>query len=115
MVQISNHARLETWVQLGKVISKDNQNDQKVLTFVKVFGVWGTQWSLTSTQLLQNIENSISDINIYAVRHRADWHNFTHIKVNGEVYKIESVSPDPQNSPTSYDLVTGKLVKELGK
>lgn len=117
MATISNPASFGTFGRFGRMArpadesQQYNQNGvvQEDFTATKP-GEWMSSWSLTTAQVLSNVGNDITDTYIYAVHHKphAFWHGVTHLKIDGQVYKITSVSPDKADTPTSVDLVTVK-------
>ncbi|BDR56881.1 phage head closure protein [Xylocopilactobacillus apis] len=117
MVQMSNPMRLDLKLKLGHMggVGED-VNGLVTEGFVADKTVASDHWVRTQNQQISIQGTSLQGTRIFVVHHREDWDdlNFTHVQLKDKVFKIVTISPDVDDSPTSYDLVTVSEVEKNG-
>lgn len=114
MVQLQNADRLNRIISFGTVSDDEDQNGAPTNEFQQIGGLTLCGgWSLNTSQQIQKEGLNSSDSFIVVVHHRNSWDGITHAQLNGELYEVRGINPDPFRNPTAYDQVT--LVKAGAK
>lgn len=117
MVQLSNPARMDLKLSLGKIESgQEDINGLISEEFVAKKTIAASNWIRTQNQQISIQGTTLEDTRVFLVHHRNDWDdaNYTHLKFKNKILKIVTVSPEVNDLPTSYDLVTVKEVEKNG-
>lgn len=111
MVQLQNSDRLNRIISFGTVTDDEDQNGVPTNKFQQIGGhTLCGGWSLSTNQVIQlNTGLQQSSAFMIVVHHRNNWDGITHAQLNGELYEVRNINPDPFRNPTAYDQLT--LVK----
>lgn len=107
MVQLQSWDRLINKITFGTLEDAEDDNglptnEFKQLTTPTLCGRWG----LTTTQMIQNQGLHHTDSFIVVIHHRRNYGGITHAQLNGKLYQVSDINPDPFQNPTAGDLIT---------
>lgn len=117
MVQLNNPARLNLKIKLGKIESgQEDINGLISEEFVAKKTIAASHWIRTQNQQISIEGTALEDTRIFLVHHRKDWEegSYTHVKFKEKILKIVTITPEINDLPTSYDLITVKEVEKNG-
>lgn len=111
MVQLQNADRLNQVIKFGTVSKVRDENGFPTYDFKQIGGsTLCGNWSLNTSQMIQaNTGSDHTSTFIVVCHHRFSWDGITHAKLNGKLYEVRNINPDPFKNPTAYDQLT--LVK----
>ncbi|APX72482.1 head-tail adaptor protein [Companilactobacillus allii] len=115
MVQNINPSRLKYRVSLGKAGFVETPQGTNRPDFEEIRSLWCGIYTMSMTQQITLLGSPNSFDLVLIIRHQSDGlKDVKYVRFKDQLYQLVGSSPDFDDSPRSFDLITLKKVDKIG-